>query len=214
MFLLPLSTTNIEVTEQGIVKMILVHVNANLRAQTIEEMTSQKKTSHLSSMRHRIDQIKYMTSNLRFELSQDKTCKQRKDKESDTFADFVQDLEGFCEKLYKRHLDLPIEKYVDEDTYRKLVGEMLDITPLVQAKIDLWRYDTSYDLKTVHALPPRQTFRLRMCAMEKELWKLSAKSRADTALKICKLKGLVGESILDRSELEECPILQGRFQVA
>ena len=177
---------------------------------TIEEMKCQKKASHLSSLRYRIDEIKVKFDKYIIEIFEDTLLKQRLDSESisslevSTFFDKIIDE---CEALYCRHQDVPDENYNVEEGYRSLVTEMLEVSRFAQSKINLWRHDSSWGFNDVDALKLRKAHRLSIDFNEKQVWKFNGQERVLKALEVCKAKGLVIHEISETNDLGECPIL-------
>ena len=200
--------SSIEISRHGLVKIIPVHVNANLRTQTVEEMQMARKNAHLSSLRFCLDNIKNEVTEFNEFVQQDKSLSKRIFSDTMPLSEFKQGLLCECEKLYNKHSCKNFEHYLNEDTYKESAIEMLDFPQLVQSKLDLWLEDTSWDLRHVHDLSLRHAHRLKMDMLEKTLFRMPADQGKDLALKVCKLKGLVKQSIDEKSDIGECPVLR------
>ena len=211
-FLEPEGSSFLNISAEGIVRMIPVRVNANLKSQTLEEIVSQKKATHLSSLRYRIDEIKIKFEKYKTEFFEDKLLQQRlvsKGIASCThISAFVDKITAECEDLFLKHQMISDEVFNTEENYRSLVTEMLEITVFAQSKIDLWRLDSSWGLMNVDSLRLRMAHRLTMDFKSKQVWKFHGEQREKLALEICKDKGLVVNSIDEYNELGECPVLR------
>jgi hypothetical protein len=137
-----------EVTEGGgVLTVVPVHVNINLKTETVDELKEKKKRMHLSSARLLADEVK---SELERNLQSD-DIKQRYQQDqfkthmsvSYTVETFSRTINDQCDAILKRHSSLSVTDYVDDNVFRSLVTEILNMKSWAREKWNLWLRDTA-----------------------------------------------------------------------
>jgi hypothetical protein len=197
-----------EVTPDGIVTIVPVRANMNVRTMTLQEILEQKKQMHLTSFKYLLVEIKNEIDALSKDPSLDKRLMQDISVEDDSVQLFVQSITEECEQAYFRHEQRPNDEFVDDLTYRCLVVEMLEIKVMAVSKFNYYIEDRSQWICIVKNMNLRSAFRARNDFMESQLIHHSEEKRAELALQLCKLKGLVVRDLDETNDLKESAIVQ------
>ena len=142
-FLAPSGEQYLELTNQGLLLIIPVRVNANVKARTIEELEEQKKIIHLSSFKCLIDEVEHHLENL---ITQDQTrVKIQKEtynvseeEQQVMLHDFVESIVLECKARLYRHRRTNVEFYLDDSTFRTLVVQALEVKEMAISKFMYW----------------------------------------------------------------------------
>jgi ankyrin repeat protein len=102
----PLGLEYLEVTEYGIVRVIPVRMNSNLKTMTIEELRENKKSVHVSCLQIMKRDIKLETSHF--------ACDE--DTQNRIYAKW--------DDLYQEHVKIDAEDYLDPEKYKKLFFDL------------------------------------------------------------------------------------------
>ena len=196
---------NLEVTSAGIVRVIPVCVSANNKTSTVDELENKKRTLHLSSFKHRIHEIE-----LRLKaLALDKDAAQRladdvsRDEKIHSVDAFLQRIVGQCKEVYSRHEAVSATDFNNDNKFRRLVLEMIDVKDMAISKLTEWlenkacsyiRYRFNAELRTVH--------RRCMAYLERRLLKGTGDQVSDS-LQLLKNRNWIIESINEENELGE-----------
>ncbi len=240
-FLQPAGEQRLVVTADGLVKVVPVRINANLKTLTVEELVGQKRSMHLASFRFLIDEIGQGLERLARERGA--AARWERDVERGLFGKPT--VEAFCKyivkqcvEVYARHEATGAALYASDEVFRSLVIETLECKAHAQSKLLWWLEDEAQSisaqgvygsattdragsLRAAHrgriaflegALPrppQRRTAAVRPCSRtaatavvrpEAAWW---AADRVQAALELCKVKGLVRESVEETNELGE-----------
>ena len=196
----------LEVTSAGVVRVFPVSVNANHKACTVDELIIKKKTLHLSSFKYRIHEIKLELQ----DLASKKNAIQRladdvsKDENVHTVEAFLERIVGQCKEVYSRHEAVSPEDYNNDNKFRSLVLEMIDVKDMAVAKLTEWlenkvssyiRYRFNAELRTVH--------RRCIAFLERRLLKSNNLDKASDSLELLKNRSWIIESVDEENELGE-----------
>jgi hypothetical protein len=120
-----------------------VRVNANLRTETVEELVEKKKRMHMTSARLLADEVKGELE--RQAASTESLERLKKDASAD---EAYAGLDGFClrinqrcEAIVERHRSTDAADYVNDNTFRGLVSEILNMKSWAQEMWQLWLKD-------------------------------------------------------------------------
>ena len=213
-FLEPWGSPYLEVTPFGVLSIVRVRVNANLKAPTVEDLVELKKQIHLAS-------FKYVPEEIRHELEQralgdDATSRWTNDAarlypESGTLLEFVVGIVEECRGVYSRHERMSADRYVDSELYRRLVIEMLEVRTMAISKFDFWMEDMSQVVMLQRSEPMRLAHRRYVAFLERALAKMPESGpqgeKREAALKLCRIKGLLQGGLEDRNDLGENRII-------
>ena len=134
------------VTGGGVLTVVPVRVNINLKTETVDELKEKKKRLHLVSARAMVEEVRYelgewaKSSEAAARLQRDTT---RNQGGTFTAATLAAAIVKQCEDVVKRHEAAALEEYVDDGAFRALVGEMLDTKTWAKEKKELWMRDAS-----------------------------------------------------------------------
>jgi ankyrin repeat protein len=145
----------------GVLTVVPVRVNINLKTETVDELKEKKKRLHLVSARAMVEEV-------RFELGEwansaeaaERLQKDTMRNQGGTFtaATLAAAVVKQCEDVVKRHEAATLQEYVDDGTFRALVGEMLDAKAWAKEKKQLWMLDMSRNICFL-----QDSFSLREC---------------------------------------------------
>ncbi len=133
----------------GVLTVVPVRVNINLKTETVDELKEKKKRLHLVSARAMVEEVRYelgewaKSTEAAVRLQKDPTQEswyQDKPISTATLADIIVKQ---CEDVVKRHEAATLQEYVDDGSFRALVGEMLDTKSWAKEKKELWMRDAS-----------------------------------------------------------------------
>ena len=210
---------SIEVTKDGVVSKICVRMNNNVKTQTVEELRQLKKTLHLDAfkyIKHEISsdlealiQARYVESRAEADISLDK-------KSFDSFSasndkspiKVLRDtIINNVEERFKKHEDSSAEDFIQDETYRCLVREMMETKPMAISKLRLWLEDSTQSWNTVRGMELRIAHRTLIGFLESELQK-AGEETPQAAYELCKMKTLIASSIDEVNELGEPIMIQ------
>jgi hypothetical protein len=131
----------VHVTDSGVVRQLLVKINANTKALTVEELLGRRKSVVVSSLEviHadvcRTLDTRVQTDIFRNRLAQDK---------AECFKDyFIMTIKDESSKRVKVYKDKDAAWFVSNTRLGKAFSDGLAISMLAKAKLDLWLRDTS-----------------------------------------------------------------------
>ena len=200
----------VEVTPDGIVTIIPVRANMNVRTMTLQEIVEQKKQMHLTSFKYLLVEIKNEIDALSKDPSLGKRLMQdvTAEESENSVQLLVESINEECEQAYLRHEQRPNNEFVDDLTYRGLVVEMLETKVMALSKFNYYIEDRSQWIQNVKAMNLRSAFRARNDFMESQLVHQSEEKREKLALQLCKLKGLIVRDIDETNDMGESAIVQ------
>lgn len=160
-------------SSQGFVCAYPVRINSNLKSETVEQLVSKKKDSHIASFSAAIDDIRHdiqaeaTARNAAARLLRDRTRHQKDtglggvEGQGDwSVADVLGCIMKQCYAALERHRALPPAEFVDEGMFRLLVTDLLNTKQFAKEKLRLWLQDEnqlvvfwcSYTLRDAHRL--------------------------------------------------------------
>ncbi len=124
-----------------------VRVNANLRTETVEELVEKKKRMHMTSARLLADEVK---GELELQAASTESLERLKKDPSASEVRSGNPLDQFfgwinqrCEAIVERHRSTEAADYVNDNTFRGLVSEILNMKSWAQEMWQLWLRDES-----------------------------------------------------------------------
>ncbi len=206
----------VEVTEDcGVIRMIPIKVNTNIKTRTLEEQLEMKKEMHVTAFRHHIDEIevelnkRIVTQNAADRLQADKSAD-----ENHTLKGFVARIVEQCKDVLSRHRAKNHEDYINDAVYRNLVLEMIDVKSMAIAKFDEWLQNDSF-IRFRWNGTLRGVYRLWTAHLDqKRLAYEPGPQRQAATIELCKACGWIVESVDEKNELGEtrlmCAAAEGR----
>ncbi len=193
------------VTGGGVLTVVPVRVNINLKTETVDELEEKKKRLHLVSARAMVEEVRYELGE--WARSAGAAARLRDDPYhmlGSTPATLVDAIVQQCATVMKRHEQTGIHHYIDDGLYRALVSEILDIKAWAKEKKELWMQDLS---KYIHFL---QDWSLRECH---RLWQsflrrridssvIESSERSSASLQLLKSQGLVKQSVIGETNAD------------
>jgi hypothetical protein len=130
----------------GVLTVVSVRVNINLKTETVEELKEKKKRLHLASARAVMDELRNeleewaLGTEAAARLQLDVT---RNQGGTFTAATLAASILEQCAVVVKRHEEVRVEQYVDDGVFRALTSELLDCKAWAKEKKELWMRDAS-----------------------------------------------------------------------
>jgi uncharacterized protein len=194
------------------VRIIGARINANNTVRTTEQLLAQKKEMHLSAFRFGLDELAMVLASKKDAFDQ----KSEKDKSKAffdllPFESFTSAILAEARTFLERHEQVDAKDYLEEETYRSLVVEMLAAKRMAESKMELYLADESLVPTIVGQMKLRVAHRYLMAFLRKQVCdeSIDAKTRTGLALSLCKAEGLIRASVDEQNELGEQVILQG-----
>jgi hypothetical protein len=201
----------LEVAETGVVTIIPVRVNANLKTMTVEELLGQKKALHEASFRYLLDELQLKLREVADKRgAEDRLiiddAKGRKGPH--TVDTFLAKILSQCQEVYSTHEATTPSDYVKDEIFRRLVLDMVEVRAMAMSKLEEWlenesgsfmlyRFDAA--LKTVH--------RRRILFLEHRAMDLSGEDKRNASIALCKVKNLFINTVDERNDLDETPLM-------
>uniref|UniRef100_A0A7S0M752 Uncharacterized protein n=1 Tax=Cryptomonas curvata TaxID=233186 RepID=A0A7S0M752_9CRYP len=126
-FVQPAGSTYIEVISEGVVAMIPVRINANLKALTIEEHASKKKNMHLATFKYVKNGIEQMVLEKAALSAVNANDQEYFCGEHEVTSAVLSSIMQSCASMYKKHEGLDNSEYESNGTYTLIVSEMFDL---------------------------------------------------------------------------------------
>jgi ankyrin repeat protein len=206
-FLEPSGEQSLEVTKDGVLKVVRVRVNANLKALTVEDMTEAKKRAHLASFRYLIDEVSRDIHKRAVEGRAEERWRRDNSSEDSkaiyTVKNLLSVILGQCRKVLETHEKVNAEDYNRSESFRSLVIEMLEVRAMAASKLDLWLEDEGRLICFDTEKPMRVAHRKRIAYLELQLPLAEGEQLKGEALALCKAKGLVHAGVDDTNDLGE-----------
>jgi hypothetical protein len=193
-FLQPNGPPALEVVAHGIINVIPVHLSLNLKTETMEELVAKKKRMHLDAARLLVDEVKTELELLA--VSSDSNERRKKDitaEGSDALQQFAASINSHCEAILERHKNTDASRYVDDNMFRDLVSEVLNMKSWAKQKWNLWLKDESQYLSVLKDVTPIECHRKLLAHLRKCMRQAAPDSdeRRCACLELLQCKGLV-----------------------
>ena len=202
-----------EVTEGGgVLTVVPVHVNINLKTETVDELKQKKKRLHLASAGAIAEEVRYeleqwaASAEAAARLLRDPT---RNQGGTFTAATYAAKIVEQCDAVLKRHREMGMEEYVDDGVFRGLVSEMLDTKAWAIEKKQLWMQDSSQLVYFLQKDSLRNCHRLWESFLRQSVTG-AADSSADGAsagLRLLKSRSLVRQGVREEKNSDGEPVM-------
>jgi hypothetical protein len=184
----------------GVLTVVSVRVNINLKTETVEELKEKKKRLHLVSARAMVEEVRYELGE--WAASPEAAARLQRDvtrSQGGTFtaASLASAVVEQCRAVVKRHEAMAVEEYVDDGAFRALVGEMLDTKACAKEKKELWMSDASQYICFLQDESLRECHRLWQSFLRQRIVAAAAGSgdRASASLELLLSRGLVKRGV-------------------
>jgi hypothetical protein len=130
---------SVEVMHSGLVTVLSVRVNINIKMETVEELLAKKKSIHIAAMKAMIDDLGQDLKT----ISESEEFKERVrvDGSDPNPACIVDDIIQQCRSVLERHEERDALEFVNDKIYRCLVMQLLDCKSWAKEKLQLWLQD-------------------------------------------------------------------------
>ncbi len=187
-----------------VIRIICVEVNRNVTALTLDEMKAYKKKTHIAAFRYLLQELKRDLD----QICQEMCAAMRLESErfqSDghkrfyTVGRLVEQILYQGKRRLETHGRTSSDAFAKDETFRRMVTEMLDTKTMAKSKLKLWLRDHSQSIKAICNMTLKDAHRHYLSFLRRRLLG-NNEAKRETALEICKLKGLVENSVDERDE--------------
>jgi ankyrin repeat protein len=188
----------------GVLSVVPVRVNINLKTETLEELKEKKKNMHLASARAMVDEVKQEmqewagSAEAAARLLHDPTRNNNAYNNGIPFTASTLALAIIeqCSAVLRRHQATDAKDYVDDGVFRALVCEMLDTKAWAKEKKELWMQDTSVFICILQNWSLRECHRVWDSFLRQSFRHAASESprRASASLELLLSRGLVKRS--------------------
>jgi ankyrin repeat protein len=220
-FVEPHGPEYVEVTSFGVIRVVRVRINANLKASTVESMLLAKKQAHLASFKYLLDEIKDELSKRAIKgdaerrLKRDLTMRHPHNQELHTVDTFLSQILRQCREVFETHKKKDPSAYNSSESFRWIVVEMLEVRVMAVSKLELWLRDDSRLIEHDHPLELREAHRKRIVFLERRMpGAIGRSSMEREARTLCIVKGLLQRSVDETNDLGEVRIISAAAEGA
>jgi hypothetical protein len=176
-----------------------VRVNANLKTETVEELIEKKKRMHLSAARLLADEVKADLEQLSNSLESKQRYQQDQTGCEDGFTleTLFRTICEQCEVVLMRHSSSSLSDYIDDNVFRSMVTEILNMKTWAHEKWKLWLRSTSEYIRFVQRYSLLESHRFWLGYLQKCIYGSQPQSieRKQACLELLQSKGLVRHNI-------------------
>jgi hypothetical protein len=185
----------------GVITVVSVRVNINLKTETVEELKEKKKRLHLASARAMVDELRCelgewsASDQALARLQRDESRNKQGAKTPATLAASI--LEQ-CAAVVKRHEAAGVEDYVDDGAFRALASEMLDTKAWAKEKMHLWMQDETQYIQFLQGNSLRHCHRFWQAFLRKRIAgadTAGSSERASASMQLLVSRGLVKRGV-------------------
>ncbi len=185
----------------GVLTVVPVRVNINLKTETTEELKKKKRRLHLVSARAMVEEVRddmgkwAKSAEAAARLQKDTSCNQGGTFTTATLAAAVVKQ---CEDVVKRHEAVNFQEYVDDGVFRALVSEMLDTKAWAMEKKELWMRDEPQLICFLQGWSLRECHRLWQSYLQQciDCAAAGSRERASASLQLLVARSLVKRSVV------------------
>ena len=170
-----------------------VRVNANLGADTVDQLREKKKEMHLASARLLADEVKQEVEQLAASVeSLERKKHDLSAHEEEAFQQFSAKIYEQCDAIVERHRNTPAVDYVNDYSFRSLVSEILNMKSWAKEKWQLWLKDESKYIQLVRNLSLLECHRQWLSYLRKRIRDVGSDSdeRPSLCTELLRSKGL------------------------
>ena len=181
----------------GVLKVISVRININIKTETVEQLTGKKKSMHLSAFKSLIDEtVQWM----QVYADEDGRAAARAatDKEYGNFdvdiSSFISEIANQMRAIMQEDEKLPDEDYVNDLKYKALVTRMLSAQDWSKQKLKLWLENPETNIFDSVWTPLKAAHRQWLSFLKQRRHSVAgigSEERRAAAVKILQCKGLM-----------------------
>jgi ankyrin repeat protein len=206
----PLGIPLVENTTAGLVTIIPVRMNMNVKSMTVDELEDQKKAMHLSSFKFLIKELerefKSWDDKILERMKTD--CEVENAMRGEFLSKFQQETLRQCEQVYEYQQKKQNKDFINAEIFRSLVIGMLDCNMFARSKVLSYLKDPTSNLKDIRKSELRSAHRRYVSFLERSYHeKVSSVSTGQQtegwaiiqkeAWQLCKVKGLLTSDMPD-----------------
>ncbi len=186
----------------GVLTIVPVRVNINLKTETVQELKEKKKRLHLASAIAIVEELRYELE--QWSSSAPAAARRELDPSRQeqggpfTTATLAAAVIRQCEAVVKRQAETAVEEYVDDGVFRALVSEMLDTKAWAKEKIQLWMRNSLQHICFLQRYSLRQCHRWWQSFLRQSIniTKVRSPERAADCVELLKSRGFVKRGVL------------------
>jgi hypothetical protein len=205
-----------EITDGGgVLTVISVNVNINLKTETLEQLKGKKKSMHLTAYKSLIDETKQWLHAYAEEGGRGQ-IRAATDKEY-VYEDFGTNIYRLIYKSMKEmqaikdlHAKLPDDDYVNDFKYKALVTRMLSSQAWAKEKLMLWLEHKETSIANVYSIPLQSAHRQWLAFLKQRqhgVASVGSEERKTAAVKILQCKGLMVSDNVSTEEVDGEPLI-------
>jgi hypothetical protein len=115
--------------------------------------------------------------------------------ENYTFEGLVESIMAECKQTFKKHEELGADEFTEDETFRTLVTEMLDVKTMAKSKLQLWLQDPSRYIMNLENVSMHDAHQQLLGFLRKRMQRGDAREKRASVIEMCKLKGLLDQSV-------------------
>ena len=186
----------------ALIDVLPVHINVNGKALTVEELLTSKKDLHLAVFR-------YAAEELRRDLrGYTETVRARLGPEAKGEAEkIVEKLEKETWAMLSAHEATPVERYLYDETYRRLVSEMLSVRTHAMSALTFFLDCAAIDENGMLFISNATLHREYKAYLRRTLPAEHGEARKRAAERLCRLDGLLDVSAAESDQEGLTPLM-------
>ena len=186
----------------ALIDVLPVHINVNGKALTVEELLTSKKDLHLAVFR-------YAAEELRRDLrGYTETVRARLGPEAKGEAEkIVEKLEKETWAMLSAHEATPVERYLHDETYRRLVSEMLSVRTHAMSALTFFLDCAAIDENGMLFISNATLHREYKAYLRRTLPAEHGEARERAAARLCRLDGLLDVSAAESDQEGLTPLM-------
>ena len=193
----------LEATADGLVTIIPVRMNLNVRAMTTEELVGEKRRMHCAAFGYLVEELRRELPRVAAEEGAEaRLARDHSWKFQGTVQSLLDGVVRQCEEVLTRHSALAAERFANDEVFRGLVQEMLEVKAMALSKLRIWLADETRVANAFDGEPLRQAHRAYVAHLRRTLAP-DGPERARGAARLCQLLGLMREYVHESNELGE-----------
>ena len=196
----------------ALLRVLPVRINANGKALTVEELDTMKKDMHLAAFRYAADELRRGLR--RVAVERDAVGRLSRDWNRVSWDGKTRTVDGLLEKIERGAREVLAEhesadplRYSEDGPYRHMVAEMLDAQVHAISALNFYLEDPTFDISAVLFYSNAELHRDYASFLRRKLQTLEETERAATAERLCRLLGLVRESVGERDREGLSPLM-------
>jgi hypothetical protein len=202
----------------GVLKVICVGVNINLKTETVEQLTSKKKSMHIVAFKAVIDETKRWLHAYAEDGGRAKARAAKDQKYGGTIiygqilhiSWFISKTIDQMQEIRKADTELSDKSYVDDLKYKALVTRMLSSQEWAKQKLWLWLENPETNIEDVGEATLKSAHRQWLSFLKQRQHAVAvvgSVERKMAAVKILQCKGLMVTDILSTEEADGEPLI-------